>query len=570
MSFGNKINSRGVLVILLGALIVFSSLANVHEAKAASNCTGPTYNAGTRTLSLVCTESTDIHELSCSDASNPDFLYLSVNGLADTVTCPPDVPPNTAPVIVVTGPTSVGAGTTHTFTITGTDAENDAVTYQVDWDNNSTPDYVSGSLPSGTGQNVTQSWATSGSYTFGARGIDANGASSAWTTHTVTVTNDTCLPNGSSYQWNGSAWAATAVPTGWNWDPTDVGILWNQAPPAFGALQIDDVGMDVTREWMNNYGLLRCGLPLPAAVTTIEAQVNGTGSWSSGDVTINPGDNVVIRWSSTDAATCTGTNVNTGGVVNNNIGVGITEPAPGSSLTYSITCSGLGGNDTEDIIITTNGLPNLTAQIVNYTPSGSVDPVTGEYDSVEVRFQMGNNGQSPTNATITYRVEIDYGNNGSYDVSQTGTTGSIASGGSTNGSVIFSNVPFGNNNIRVTVDTTNVVNEVSDADNSGTLAMNLLPVVNLELSTDKNIVREGQTAVISWNTQAVFPLDCTVSGPSISPSYTFDPSTDGPTGSLTVGPSSKSEYLLSCFESVSGLTFTETVSVDIIPTSEEI
>ena len=497
MSFGNKLQLNKVVIGTAIAFLATTGLLMAEQAKAASNCTGPTFDAGTRTLSLVCTESTDIHELSCLDAFNPDTLFLSVNGLADTITCPPDVPPNTAPSVVVAGPASGSSGTNYSFTITGTDAEGNALNYGVDWNNDGVADFVSGSMPSGTGVTVAQNWGTSGTYTFGARAIDDQGLASNWVTHIIAI---------------------TTMPT-----------------------------------------------------ATVEVQVNG-GGWGSVDQTINPGDTVTIRWNSTDATTCTGTNLNTGGATNS-AGVVVGEPAPNSSLTYTVECTGPGGTISENVIVTTRQSPNLTEPSVNFSPSGTVDPVTGNYTSVGITFQTGNNGGSDTVNTVTYRVEIDYGNNGSYDVSDTGTITNLAPGGNYNGSETFLNVPFGNNTIRVTIDSNNDVTESDETDNVRTLAMTLSPAApSLQLSVDKEVVRQGQNVTVSWDTAVSYSLNCSVSGPALTPSpYTFNPSVNGTTGSRTTGAlSSKSEYLLSCTEPVTNTTFTETISVEVTPTAEEI
>ena len=221
--------------------------------------------------------------------------------------------------------------------------------------------------------------------------------------------------------------------------------------------------------------------------------------------------------------------------------------------------------------MTARQLPNLTQPSVTFTPSVTVDPVTGNYDSLEVRFQTGNNGGSDTNATITYLVEIDYGNNGSYDVSDTGTITNLVPGGNYNGFEIFTNVPFGNNTIRVTIDSNDDVNEVDETDNSRTLGATIAPAApNFTLTVSPNIVREGQTATINWDTEVSYPLNCTVSGPALT-THSFNPNVNGTTGNRTTGLlSSKSEYLLSCTEPITNTTFTESASVEIIPNAEEI
>ncbi len=79
-----------VAAVCFAALLVGGLVFGALQLKAASICVGPTFDAGTKTLSLVCTESSDIHELACSDATNPDTLSLTVNGLNETLTCPAD------------------------------------------------------------------------------------------------------------------------------------------------------------------------------------------------------------------------------------------------------------------------------------------------------------------------------------------------------------------------------------------------------------------------------------------------------------------------------------------------
>ena len=190
MSFGNSTKGRNVAILALLAAVLVGGVLVTNQIKAASNCgAGPSYDSVSKTLSLVCNESTDIHELSCSDPTNPDTLSLSVNGSNETITCLPDLPPNTVPSLSISGPTSGDYGVSYTFTITGTDAEGDTLTYYIDWNNDGTADFVSGVLPSGTGQAAAYSWSVVGAQTFQAQAIDSKGGTSPWTPHTITIGN---------------------------------------------------------------------------------------------------------------------------------------------------------------------------------------------------------------------------------------------------------------------------------------------------------------------------------------------------------------------------------------------
>lgn len=187
MSFGNKTLVTKIVVSVFATTVVFGALVFSWNTFAASNCTGPSFDSVTKTLSLTCTESTDIHELSCSDATNPDTLRLSVNGSVDTLTCPPDAPPNNAPTVTVTGPTSGDYGVNHTFTITGDDADSHDLTYQVDWENDGDASSVWGPMAVRTPQNMAHSWTASGVQSFQVQAIDSLGLSSGWQNVNITI-----------------------------------------------------------------------------------------------------------------------------------------------------------------------------------------------------------------------------------------------------------------------------------------------------------------------------------------------------------------------------------------------
>ena len=59
---------------------------------------------------------------------------------------------------------------------------------------------------------------------------------------------------------------------------------------------------------------------------------------STASISVNPtsifqGNSATLTWSSTDAASCTGTNFNTGGLTSDSLSV-----SPLSTITYTVTC----------------------------------------------------------------------------------------------------------------------------------------------------------------------------------------------------------------------------------------
>jgi len=103
----------------------------------------------------------------------------------------------TAPTIA--GPTTGITTTPYTFTLTGTDPDNDTIRYGIDWNSDNLIDLQlpsSGYVPSGTAQVLEvdeNRWTVPGTYTFRALTQDVNSATSTWTTHTITIdTLPTC------------------------------------------------------------------------------------------------------------------------------------------------------------------------------------------------------------------------------------------------------------------------------------------------------------------------------------------------------------------------------------------
>jgi hypothetical protein len=316
--------------------------------------------------------------------------------------------------------------------------------------------------------------------------------------------------------------------------------------------------------------------PVPAPVTDIAVSING-GTYVSGDQTISEGDTVSIRWDGRpDADTCTGTNVNTGGAVNGQTSV--TAPAPGTATTYTVTCENTSGSDAASITVTKSQLTDLTVAIVDYTTSPGWSLATGNYDTVSVTLLIRNSGAATTDP-VTVEVAIDKTSGsgaGPFTDTVTRNIGPMSDGAERTEVVTFSDVPFATAFVRAEVDPADLIPETNNsvADNTALeMVAELPPPVDMLLTIDpEDLVRGGENVTLDWDTVAYFPMDCTMTGPTLSippwnPSLTAPPTT----GTATAGPiNAKSEFTLQCTEPLTSTVYTERVSVETTGQVEEI
>jgi hypothetical protein len=122
-----------------------------------------------------------------------DSYVLTCDGAVDQVQI--DVVNQAPNPPTVTHPTgSAPPNTNTTFTISGSDPDNDTVFYEIDWDNDGAYDATSASVPSGTAVSAVHNWSVTGSQTFKVRTVDAGGLRSTWTSHTITITDSVTPP----------------------------------------------------------------------------------------------------------------------------------------------------------------------------------------------------------------------------------------------------------------------------------------------------------------------------------------------------------------------------------------
>ena len=154
-------------------------------------------------------------------------------------------------------------------------------------------------------------------------------------------------------------------------------------------------------------------------------------------------------------------------------------------------------------------------------------------------------------------MQFDRGSNG-YDVTTNGSLGLLAVSASVNRSETVTNVPLGNNRIRVTVDSSNAVSEVNESDNVTTLDIVIPPPdPGINITANRTQVRSGETVTLTWTATLVYPMNCRVFGPGVN----VNPS--GLNGTQGTQPiTAKSEFTLSCTEPVTGTVFTDSVVVE--------
>jgi len=344
----------------------------------------------------------------------------------------------------------------------------------------------------------------------------------------------------------------------------------NATTRTFSATSTGSYGMTAMYSSATQYGQASCpnvtvSVGPPSA--TIDAQVNG-GSWigDPATLTVDPGDSVTLGWRSTAATSCTATGGNGFSVSGTSGTDSITIPAPNTSGTYSISCTGAGGTATDSLTLTTRQLPNFSQPNITYSLSPTFSATTGAYDWIDVTFNTQNNGGSDTKASANYQFQFDRNRDG-YEYTTTGSLGLLTVNQTvTKTERVTGNIPFGNARVQVTADNTNAVTETNEGDNVRTLDLTIPPPdPGLSLSVDKIRVRQGETATITWSSSAAYTLNCQVYGPNL----TINPS--GSSGTRVTPPvNATSLYTLECTEPITGTKFKKTTTVELEGKLEEI
>ena len=241
-----------------------------------------------------------------------------------------------------------------------------------------------------------------------------------------------------------------------------------------------------------------------------------------------------------------------------------------------------------------SGLCVAAVDLAAFSPSPNIggavtDNVFGTYDNLDAIIAIENLGPGE----VVFGGEVSYMATVDPDPAQalpliSSPIGSYSSGiaapstmpGSTLSPTLtrtFNGVPFGTHQLcsRVNLDgTTNVPEWNTDVTNNTNCTSISLPVPPppMSITADRIVVRPDQQALITWDINVAYQMGCTVNGPgSINESFntltTGYPYSDN---QLTTPLTSTSEYIFSCTEPITNTTFTERVTVEVVPESQEI
>jgi hypothetical protein len=237
--------------------------------------------------------------------------------------------------------------------------------------------------------------------------------------------------------------------------------------------------------------------------------------------------------------------------------------------------------DTTTDITTVTVDPPATPSTFDFTIIGITDTasgydnVTGIYSSVEIEPTIGYTGSAPFDASlfpIPYRSVL-----GSVNDDRTISSGIINSGGNRTGTNPFSDVLIGTYPTvsRVNLDGTTIAGESNTTNNEFTSSVTLLPSSPppMSISTNPILTQPGEQVQVSWEVEVEYPMECTVTGPGLSDTFTIGGVGD-PTvviDSDLVSVQNTTDYVLSCTDQITFTTFTAPeATVNVVPTVQEI
>jgi len=222
-------------------------------------------------------------------------------------------------------------------------------------------------------------------------------------------------------------------------------------------------------------------------------------------------------------------------------------------------------------------LPNLTSvlNVTDITPSASGNnSVAGTYSTLTISSVIRNTGDGSTNIAVPYSLRLT---NQTTNVqnNHAAQVGTIAGNSNTQAAHGFTNVPFGRYTIRIDADPQpDVIPESNELDNWAERADYILPPPdpNLRLGVSPGtVVRAGTVVTLDWTVNVSYDMTCTLIGPALASAVSFNPRTNGTTGTVTAGPiTATSDYTLTCVEPITNTTFTDTTRVETVGTVEEI
>ncbi len=267
---------------------------------------------------------------------------------------------------------------------------------------------------------------------------------------------------------------------------------------------------------------------------TVPLQVSSDGgsTWTGSDTSITAGEDIYIKWTSTNAVSCTGTNFTMNGTSSTQTSV--TEPTAGNSITYTATCSNARGSGSDSITVTANAAPTAALQVSSdggSTWTGS-DVTIAPTDEIHLQW-------SSTNADSCSGYNFSTG--GSTGSTQTSVTEPTAGNSTTYTVVCSSGASQDSDSLQVTVE-------------AG---------VGASLTADDTVVHSGDTVTLDWNVGTSDPSTCEIRlGNSALSGYS---TLSTATGSLNYTVNAESTVTLDC---ESGANLDE-VTIFVLPEFQE-
>jgi len=280
---------------------------------------------------------------------------------------------NEAPLPPVITGSAVGVPyTQYDFAIEGTDPDGDSIYYEIDWTGDEVANYSSAEVSSGDTITVTRNWSTLGAKTFYARTVDEYGTNSAWTSHTITINEPFNVAVSLEIKDQFGNWTAsdTQLPPSTEeltlrWTSTDAtdcsgnGFAMEGATPANrlnntqtipaplpgDSLQLTVTCTNETDSAVDSLNAARAEFDKPEV--TVSTRVN-SGSFTTSDKVVMEGDDITLRWTSTNAEQCTGMHIpSTAGPTGE---TSVPSPNPGMYTDYNVVCVNSNGDTANDTI----------------------------------------------------------------------------------------------------------------------------------------------------------------------------------------------------------------------------
>jgi hypothetical protein len=311
--------------------------------------------------------------------------------------------------------------------------------------------------------------------------------------------------------------------------------------------------------------------PVCSPTASLEVSING-GPFAPGNPqAIRDTDTIDLQWSSTDSFSCvaidgpgfsTGSGNPTSGIDS------VDRPARGATETYEVDCDGA----TASIEVST-AYPNLRATGVTPNPSSGVDQNTGAYNILEIAslIEEVGNLSGTGGVSIQGTIDLDRGNDGTWDnLGNPLNMGNYVAGQAVTVTDTFNNVLPGEHRVRVTVDTTDAVDEgPGESDNVQEFVINVaMADPNVQINANPSQVRPSGQVTLTWDADIYYPypdMECTVVGPG----GINETNVNLPDSLLTPDIVAKSVYTLTCTHLLGG-PFIDTAEIDTVGSLEEI